>query len=630
MLGIEAGGTRTTTWWDDPGPGPNPVAAAARKPREFPGANLHLVADTALFRLLRTIAQAHPTPAAVAIGMAGHRTAADATRLRSVARRVWPTAVIHTSHDLDTALAADAVEFPEPAGNANANANASANASANAVAARVLVLSGTGSCCYGRTPDDRTARVGGWGHILGDAGSAYAIALDTLRGLVHTWDTTGHWPPLGARLLSALHLNEPNDLVPWAQQASKADLAALAPHVLSRGAADPHARAALRQALHALTESAVACARKLVRPGKRVRFVLAGGVLQRPSAWQRQLVRRLRQLWPTSTVTTLRVPGARGAAHLARLALTQSRAPRAQSSSARAVRSPRPAANLARAIIPTATTLSPTEQRNPRSRELDRLPWSAAIRLFLTEDRRLPGALLAEAPHLERALRLIVRGLRRGGRLIYVGAGTSGRLGVLDASECPPTFRTPPELVEGILAGGRDAMFRSVEGAEDDFDGGGRAVAVRHLRAEDVVVGIAASGRTPFVWGALHEARRRGAPTILVCFHPHLRFARGHRPDVVIAPRIGPELLTGSTRLKSGTATKQILNLFTTLAMVRLGKVIGNLMVDVNPANAKLRERAIRICRELTGVDAAAAEKALVAAGWVVKSALRKLGRKGV
>ena len=245
---------------------------------------------------------------------------------------------------------------------------------------------------------------------------------------------------------------------------------------------------------------------------------------------------------------------------------------------------------------------------------------------MLREDARLPRALLAEKPHLERALRLIVRALRSGGRLFYVGAGTSGRLGVLDASECPPTFRTPPDLVQGIIAGGVSALFDSVEGAEDDFAAGGSALRFRGVRSRDVVVGIAASGRTPFVWGALHEARRRRAPTILVCFNPHLEFARGQRPTVVIAPRIGPEVLTGSTRLKAGTATKLILNLFTTLAMVRLGKVIENLMVDLNPANAKLRERAIRIVRELTGVDEPAARDALERAGWVVKAALRRLG----
>jgi N-acetylmuramic acid 6-phosphate etherase len=180
-------------------------------------------------------------------------------------------------------------------------------------------------------------------------------------------------------------------------------------------------------------------------------------------------------------------------------------------------------------------------------------------------------------------------------------------------------------MVQGIIAGGRDAVFRSVEGAEDDIEAGAQAIRFRGITARDVVVGIAASGRTPFVWGALTEAAQRGAATILVCSHPFLRFAPGHRPTVVIAPNTGPEILTGSTRLKAGTAAKLILNLFTTLAMVGLGKVRSNLMIDLNPANRKLRDRAVRITCTLAGVDVEKARAALEAAGWVVKRALKNL-----
>ncbi|HMO66946.1 MAG TPA: N-acetylmuramic acid 6-phosphate etherase, partial [Verrucomicrobiota bacterium] len=232
----------------------------------------------------------------------------------------------------------------------------------------------------------------------------------------------------------------------------------------------------------------------------------------------------------------------------------------------------------------------------------------------------------AGALRLQRALRRIVRALKGGGRLFYAGAGTSGRLGILDASECPPTFRTPPEMVQAIMAGGRDAVFRAVEGAEDDEGAGGAAVRFRGVRRGDVLVGIAASGRTPFVWGALDAARARGAATVLLCFNPRVVIPRGRRPAVVIAADLGPEVLTGSTRLKAGTATKLALNLFSTLAMVRLGKVVANLMVDVNPSNEKLRDRAVRIVRELAGADEAAARAALEAEGWVVQAAWRRLG----
>jgi N-acetylmuramic acid 6-phosphate etherase len=200
-------------------------------------------------------------------------------------------------------------------------------------------------------------------------------------------------------------------------------------------------------------------------------------------------------------------------------------------------------------------------------------------------------------------------------------------LGVLDASECPPTFSTPPDMIRGIIAGGREALWSSVEGAEDDAAGGEHAIETQGVGPRDVVIGIAASGTTPFVWGALREAKRRGATTVLVCFNPFLSVPRSLRPTIMIAPNLGPELLTGSTRLKAGTATKLLLNLFTTLAMVRLGKVRSNLMVDLNPANAKLRDRAIRIVQDLTSVSYASAEQALRRSSWVIKKAAARLSR---
>ena len=259
---------------------------------------------------------------------------------------------------------------------------------------------------------------------------------------------------------------------------------------------------------------------------------------------------------------------------------------------------------------------------------LDKLPLGDAVRLMLSEEATVPRKLLAERHRIEQVIRAVVRAFRRGGRLFYVGAGTSGRLGVLDASECPPTFRTSPDMVQGIIAGGRKALWRSVEGAEDDADAGARAMRQGHVTRRDVVVGIAASGTTPFVWGALRKARRRGATTVLVSFNPFLHIPRRQRPTVVIAPNLGPEVLTGSTRLKAGTATKLLLNMFTTLALVRLGKVRSNLMIDLNPTNTKLRERAARIVQDLTQADPAAARRALERAGWSIKKAIARPGRK--
>lgn len=240
---------------------------------------------------------------------------------------------------------------------------------------------------------------------------------------------------------------------------------------------------------------------------------------------------------------------------------------------------------------------------------------------MLSEEAKVTRALLKKKPLLTKAVTLVARAFQHGGRLFYFGAGTSGRLGVVDASECPPTFRTDPNMVQGIIAGGEVALRRAVEGAEDDAVAGAREIKTRRITARDVVVGIAASGTTRFVWGALAEAKRRRAKTMLVCFNPYLAIPRAMRPDLVIAPDLGPEVLTGSTRLKAGTATKLILNLLTTLAMVQLGKVQSNLMVDVNPSNAKLRARAVRIVRELTGADEVAARHALEQSAWEIRAA---------
>jgi N-acetylmuramic acid 6-phosphate etherase len=253
-----------------------------------------------------------------------------------------------------------------------------------------------------------------------------------------------------------------------------------------------------------------------------------------------------------------------------------------------------------------------------------------AVELMLSEDAKLPAAILPEKEKIAQVVAWAAQAFKRGGRLFYAGAGTSGRLGILDASECPPTFRTPPEWVQGIIAGGQRAIFTAVEGAEDDVQAGGRAIEFRGITNKDVVVGIAASGRTPFVWGALAEAKKRKAKTALVCLNPNLIIEPKFKPDVVIAPQIGPEVLTGSTRLKSGTATKLILNMFTTLAMVQTGRVVGNLMVDLNPSNVKLRDRAARIVVELTGAPYADALAELERNGWNVKAARDKLRKTTV
>ena len=259
----------------------------------------------------------------------------------------------------------------------------------------------------------------------------------------------------------------------------------------------------------------------------------------------------------------------------------------------------------------------PTEQRHPRSRTLDRLPARHLLRLMSHEDARVVQAVERQHSQIARAIRLIATMLRRGGRLFFVGAGTSGRLGVIEAAECPPTFHTAPSMVQAIIAGGRRAVFRSQEDAED-HRGRARAAVHRRVRRGDVVVGITASGVTPFVTEALQTAARLGASTVRITCHPRA----ASTADVHIALSIGPELLSGSTRLKAGTATKLVLNMLTLGAMVQLGKTYGNLMVDVRPTSRKLRARAIAIIRSVTHGSERAAARALRAARGNVKLAI--------
>jgi len=259
-----------------------------------------------------------------------------------------------------------------------------------------------------------------------------------------------------------------------------------------------------------------------------------------------------------------------------------------------------------------------TEERNPRTMDLDKRPVSRLIDAMLNEEAQVIPALRKNKVVIARVINDIVRAFRRGGRLFYVGAGTSGRLGVLDASECPPTFSTDPDMVQAIIAGGATALHTAVEGAEDDPVAGAEAVRTRGVDRRDIVIGIAASGSTPFVLGALDESKRLGAKTFLLCFSPPR--SKVHKP---LFFRTGPETITGSTRLKAGTATKLVLNMLTTISMIRLGKVVGNLMVDVKPTNEKLRARACRIVATLKRCSEVEARKRLLRSHWNVKNALR-------
>lgn len=261
-----------------------------------------------------------------------------------------------------------------------------------------------------------------------------------------------------------------------------------------------------------------------------------------------------------------------------------------------------------------------SEKRNPRTADIDLLPSSDLVARINSEDKLVARAVEKELPAIAKAVDHIEAAFRAGARLIYIGAGTSGRLGVLDASECPPTFSVPPEMVLGIIAGGDHALRHAVEGVEDDREQGARDLQALHLTEQDVVVGIAVSGRTPYVVGALEFARQTGAVTVALTCNPASELSK--IADVDIAPVVGPEVLTGSTRLKSGTAQKLVLNMLSTASMIRSGKTYENFMVALSVSNHKLKTRAVAILCDITGLSTEDAEKLLIDSGQDVKRAI--------
>ncbi len=262
----------------------------------------------------------------------------------------------------------------------------------------------------------------------------------------------------------------------------------------------------------------------------------------------------------------------------------------------------------------------PTEAINTASLAIDTMPILEIVDLMLAEDKKVVAAVQKERERIAHGVEIIASALKKGGRLILVGAGTSGRLGVLEAAEMPPTFSTKPELVQGLMAGGQEAVFRAREGVEDNYEEGGRSLARLRVGKKDVVVGVSASGITQFVRGALTVARKKGARIIFVTCWPGTELQ--NYVDLIIAPSVGPEVIAGSTRLKAGTATKLVLNMLTTVSMVRIGKTYGNLMVDVKTGSEKLKDRAQRILSMITGVDPDEAKALLIKAKWNVKVAI--------
>ncbi len=465
----------------------------------------------------------------------------------------------------------------------------------------IVVNAGSGSSVTGRR-DGRLEKAGGWGHILGDAGGAYFLVVQALRLILREYDLNRGELQFTARILQALSLNSLDDLVRWAQGAKKMEVALLAPVVFEAAAAgDQHVNEIIEDGAKALCAYTEAVANRLHLLAPKV--MLIGGLFQRDSLYAHAFRRRLKKNLPDARVAAAERSPEMGAAWLA--------AELHELPSVRVHHGAEEVDDLAESL---------TEQRNPRSESLEKLSVADLVKLFVEEESSVQAALKQASDDLARAIQTVSGALRKGGRLFYVGAGTSGRLGVLDASEIPPTFGASAQLVQGIVAGGMSALYRSVEGAEDERGAGAAAVTERGIKADDVVIGISASGRTPFVAGALARANEIGAQTILLNCNPESasKIPSGSRIDL----SVGPEILTGSTRLKAGTATKIALNIISTGAMVSLGKVRGNLMIDLNASNSKLRDRAARMLAELAGIDYAAARQRLEEEGWNLRQAI--------
>ncbi|HEV7406124.1 MAG TPA: N-acetylmuramic acid 6-phosphate etherase [Chthoniobacteraceae bacterium] len=574
VLGIEGGGTKTE--WVLA----RPTAEGGWRVLQsgmLAASNMKLATDAQLAALFSVL----PGDAThVGVYLAGCATEVERARLQRLAAERWPAAHLALGSDRDSAMAAS---FHQRDG--------------------IVVIAGTGAAVHGRY-QGRQEKAGGWGQLLGDRGSGYYVAMQGLRCVLSSYDIEGRPSPMAKSVLRRLALNRLSDLVDWASAADKLSVARLAPAVFDAAhAGDAEMLEILLDGAKILAEFTAAVARRLGKLDLPVK--LFGGLFEHHPEYRTMYAERLRRVLPAASVEFCGESGALGAAWLA--AGQPETAPRQE----------------LRAAVPDAAELAvaTTEQRNPRSEEMDKLPTARLVRLFIDEEDYVADALRSSEEAVACAVDLVAAALRKGGRLFYIGAGTSGRLGVLDASEIPPTFGAPPELVQGIIAGGALALHSAVEGAEDQPAAGALAVIERGVSAADVVCGIAASGRTPFVLGGLAEACRLGAGTVLLTCNPARR-RDGQSWDVEIDLATGPELVTGSTRLKAGTATKLVLNILSTCAMIRMGKVRGNLMINVRISNEKLRLRGIRLVAEVLQVSEEKAAVWLEEAGWDVPACL--------
>jgi N-acetylmuramic acid 6-phosphate etherase len=420
-----------------------------------------------------------------------------------------------------------------------------------------------------------------------------------LRLILREYDLRRGERKFAADILSALGLNNFDELVRWAQTADKTEIASLTPVVFSAANdGDTAAQEIINAGATVLAHFAAAVAARLQLEAPEVRVM--GGLFEH---WQSYVVafsEVLRENVPKAEIRLIDSAPEIGAAWLAANGSLIVRAAPTE-------------------IV--SDEIGSTEEPNASSANLDKVGVRELVELFVAEEQSVERALSHCVDELALAIELAVETIQNGGRVFYLGAGTSGRLGVLDAAEIPPTFGTAPDLVQGIIAGGATALRRSVEGAEDDERSGALVISERDVGERDLVIGISASGRAPFVLGALERASEIGARRILLTCNAKAKAQV--RVDLEINLPTGPEIVAGSTRLKAGTATKVALNIISTGAMVRLGRVHGNLMIDLQPTNNKLRERALRLVEQINGCDRTTARSRLEQSDWNVRRALK-------
>ena len=597
ILGVEGGGTKTAWVLVETVLGANASAWEFRllEQGKLPASNFRLTSPE---RLRAILAELPKQIDRAGVFLAGCGTEEDRCALKQMCLEIWPNAKIVTGSDRDSGLAA-ALDRGDG----------------------IVVNAGSGSSVTGRR-GERIERAGGWGHILGDAGGGYFLSIHALRLVLREHDLGRSEMDFTAKILRVLSLNNLDELVRWVQTADKMELAMLAPVVFEAATAgDGRMMEIIEEGARVLCEYTEAVASRLHLLAPKV--VLIGGLFQRDSIYTHAFRRRLKKNLPDARVTTAERAPEFGAAWLT-----------AELGDHITVRE-----KLAGGEIDSLAAAL-TEQRNPRSENLEKLSPREVVQLFVDEEKFVQDALRDAAADLTRAIEIVAEALRNGGRLFYVGAGSSGRIGVLDASEIPPTFGAPPDLVQGVIAGGLTALHRSAEAVEDDETAGALAMERRGVKDRDVVVGITASGRTPFVLGALSRAKSSGAKTILLTCNPAVvagvspaegEIAAGTAAstvvDLVISLEVGPELLTGSTRLKAGTATKVALNIISTGAMIVLGKVRGNLMIDLHTTSTKLRDRAVRVVAELTQSDYDTTRQKLEASEWNLREILGEINK---